>query len=68
MTPTVGLSLSSSSSSSSDDRWEFHKLICVANEARQWYSYATHEVGQLELCLDAVRVALVASKRETATA
>jgi hypothetical protein len=68
MTPTVGSSSSSSSSSSSDDQWEFHELICVVNEACQWYSYATHEVGQLELCLDAVGVALVASKRETAAA
>jgi hypothetical protein len=63
----VGLSLSSSSSSS-DDRWEVHELVRVANEARQRYFDATREVGRLERCLNAIGVALTALERETATA
>ena len=38
------------------------------DEDRQCYSNATREVGQLERCLDAVGVALVASERETTIA
>jgi rhamnose utilization protein RhaD (predicted bifunctional aldolase and dehydrogenase) len=56
----------SSSSSSSDDRLEFCELVRWADEARQCYSNATHEVSRLERYLDTVRVALEASKRETA--
>jgi hypothetical protein len=37
------------------------------DEARQRYSDATHEVSQLERYLDAIRVALEASERETTT-
>ena len=51
-----------------DDRWAFHKLIRGVDEARQRYSDTTHEVGRLELCLDAVKVVLSASERETDTA
>jgi hypothetical protein len=47
---------------------EFHELIRGANEAHQRYSNTTHEVSWLKHCLDAVRVALEASKRETAVA
>lgn len=66
MTPqTVGSSSSSSLSSSSDDQWEFHELIHAADKARQRYSYTTREVGQFELCLETVGVALATSKRET---
>jgi hypothetical protein len=61
---TEGSGSSPSSSSSSDDRREFHELVCAANEAHQRYFDATHEVGQLECCLDAVEVALEASERE----
>ena len=63
MTPPTGGS--SSSSSSSDDWHEFCELIRVVDEVCQCYSNATHEMGQLEHCLDAVRVALAASERET---
>ena len=62
--PTGG---SSSSSSSLDDRCEFCKLVCRADEAHQRYSDATHEVCQLGRCLEAVLVALEALKRETTT-
>ena len=55
----------SCSSSSSDDQQEFHELIHASKEAHQHYSIATHEVSRLERCLDAVGVALEASKRET---
>ena len=65
--PTGGSSSSSSSLSSSDDRCEFHELVLEADEARQCYSDATREVGQLERYLDAVKVALETSERETAT-
>lgn len=60
-----GSSLLSSSLSSLDDRCEFHELVCAADEACQHYSDATREVGSLEHCLDAVRVALEASEMET---
>ena len=59
---------SSSSSSSLDDRREFHELIRGADEARQRFSDATCEVSRLERCLEAVRVVLEASKRETTDA
>ena len=52
--------------SSSDDRREFCKLTHVVDEARQHYSDTTREVVCLERCLDAIRVALEASERETA--
>ena len=61
----VGSSSSSLLSSSSDDRWEFHELVRVVDEVRQQYSDATYEVGRLELCLEAVGVALTASEMET---
>ena len=64
--PTRGLSSSSSSSSCLDDQHEFRELVRRVDEARQRYSDSTYEVSQLECCLDAVRVALEASKRETA--
>jgi hypothetical protein len=66
MTPPTGGS--SSSLSSSDDRREFHELTCKADKACQRYSDATCEASWLEYCLDAVRVALEALERETATA
>ena len=65
MTPPIGGS--SSSLSSLDDRHGFHELIHRVNKARQRYSDATSEVSWLEHCLDAVRVALEASNRETTT-
>ena len=69
MTPPIGGSSSSSSSLSSlDDRREFHELVHRADESHQRYSDATHKVSRLECCLDAIRVALEASERETATA
>jgi hypothetical protein len=60
--------VTSLSSSSSDDRREFREIVHGANEARQRFSNATCEVSRLEHCLKAIRVALEASKRETATA
>jgi hypothetical protein len=50
------------------DRCEFRELIRAADKACQHYSNDTHEVGQLERCLDAIRVALKASKRENVAA
>ena len=38
------------------------------DEARRRFFDATHEVNQLEHCLEAVQVALEASKMETAAA
>ena len=63
MTPPTGGS--SSSSSFSDDQREFYELVHGVDEARQRYSDATSEVSWLEHCLDAIRVALEASERET---
>ena len=63
MTPPIGEL--SSSSASSDDWREFRELVCGADEAYQRYSNATCEVSRLERCLDAIRVALEASERET---
>ena len=51
--------------SSLDDRREFRKLIRGVDEAHQHDSDATHKVRRLERCLDAIRVALEASERET---
>jgi hypothetical protein len=59
---------SSSLSSSSDERREFHKLVRRANESHQPYFDATYKVSLLERYLNAVRVALKASERETAAA
>ena len=56
---------SSTSSSSSDDRREFCGLVRKADEVSQRYSDATREVGQLERYLEAIRMVLEASKRET---
>ena len=39
----------------------------MVDEAHHWYSDATREVGRLELCLNAVGVALSASEREATT-
>jgi hypothetical protein len=50
-----------------DDWCEFRELVRAEDEARQCYSDATHEVGWLERCLDAIRVSLEASERETST-
>ena len=66
MTPPTGGS--SSSSSSLDDRPEFGNLIHGADEARQRFSDFTHEVSQLEHCLEVVQVALGSSERETTVA
>lgn len=51
-----------------DDRWEFRELIRSVDESCWLYSNATWEVGRLELYLDAIEVALSASKRETVAA
>ena len=61
--PTRG---SSSLSSLTDDQREFHELIRGADDDRQRFSDATHEVSRLEHCLVAVRVALEILKMETA--
>ena len=62
-----GSSSSSSLSSCLDDRCEFYELTRAVDEASQRYSETTHEVGWLERCLDAIRVAFMASERETTT-
>jgi hypothetical protein len=64
--PIGGSTSSSSSSSSSNDRREFHELTRAVDEARQHYFDTTRDVVWLEHCLNAVRVALEASERETA--
>ena len=61
----VGLS---SSSLSLGSHREFCHLIHKADEAHRWFSVATHEARQLELYLNAAKVALAASKGETAAA
>ena len=58
----------SSLSSSLDDRHEFRELVYGADEARQRFSDFTHEVSQLEHCLEVVQVALGSSERETTVA
>jgi hypothetical protein len=60
--PTGG---SSSSSPSLDDWHEFCELVHGADKACQHFSDATREVSRLECYLEAVRVALEASERET---
>ena len=65
MTPPTEGSGSPSSSSSLNDLWEFHELVRMLDEAHPRYSDATHEMSQLECCLDIVRVALKAMERET---
>jgi hypothetical protein len=54
-----------SSSSSSESGQDIQNLIRERREARNLYSEATLEVGQLEQCLDAVKIALSASEEET---
>ena len=54
-----------SSSSSSESGWDIQNLIRERREAENLYSNATLEVGQLEQCLDAVKIALSASEEET---
>ena len=60
--PSRGLS---SSSSSLEDWCEFCELIRGADEDLRCYSDATHEVSRLQHYLEAIRVALEASERET---
>jgi hypothetical protein len=55
------LARSSSSSKSGQDIWNH---IRERREARNLYSEATLEVGRLEQCLDAVKIALSASEEE----
>jgi hypothetical protein len=50
------------------DRREFRRLIREVDEAHRWFFVAAHEARQLELNLDATRVALAALKGEFATA
>ena len=62
------VSSSLSSSSSSESGQDIQNLIRERREARNLYSDATLEVGQLEQCLDAIKIALSASKEETSVA
>ena len=55
----------SSSSSESYDSQDVQNLIYERREAENLYSKVTREVGQLELCLDAVKTTLSASEEET---
>ena len=57
--------VSSSSSSSSKSGQDIHNLIHERREAENLYSEATLEVGRLEQCLDAVKIALSESEEET---
>ena len=59
------VSSSSSSDSKSYDGQDVQNLIRERREAENLYSKATLEVGRLEQCLDAVKIALSASKEET---
>ena len=65
----VGSLVSSSSPSSSDsesyDGQDVRNLIRERREAGNLYSKATHEASRLELCLNAVKTTLSASKEET---
>jgi len=54
-----------SSSSSSESSQDIQNLIHERREAKNLYYEATLEVGRLEQCLDAVKIALSASKEET---
>ena len=57
--------VSSSSSSSSEPSPDIKNLIRERREAENLYSEATLEIGWLEQCLDAVKIALSASEEET---
>ena len=59
------VSSSSSSDSESYDGQDVQNLIRERREAENLYSEMMCEVGQLELCLDAVKTALSASEEET---
>jgi hypothetical protein len=63
----VSSSLSSSLSTDSEsyDGQDVWNLIRERREAENLYSEAMHEVGRLELCLDAVETTLSASQEET---
>ena len=63
----VSSSLSSSSSSDSEsyDGQDVQNIIRERREAENLYYEAMREVGRLELCLNAVKIALSASKEET---
>ena len=58
--------VSSSSSSSSESGQDIQNLIRERREARNLYSEATCEVCWLNLCLDAVKIALSSSKTNVA--
>ena len=58
------LSSPSSSSSSSESGQDIWNLIRERREAKNLYSKAMLDVGRLEQCLDAVKIALSASKEE----
>lgn len=62
------MSSSSSSSSSSSDSYgwrDVQNLFNARDEARNMYSESAREVDRLELCLEAVNIALTASEEET---
>ena len=61
----AGSMVSSSSSSSFESGQDIQNLIHERREAGNLYSEATLEVGQLEQCLDAIKMALIASKEQT---
>ena len=60
-----GSMVSSSLSSSSELGQDIRNLICERREGGKLYSEATLEVGWLEQCLDAIKIALSASEEET---
>ena len=57
--------VSSSSSSSSELGQDIQNLIRERREVGNLYSEAMLEVGRLEQCLNAIKIALSASKEET---
>ena len=59
------VSSSSSYDSESYDGQDVWNLIHKRREAGNIYSEATHEVGRLKLCLEAIKIALSASEEET---
>ena len=59
------VSSSLSSSSSSESGQDIQNLIRERREARNLYSDATLEVGQLEQCLDVIKTTLFASEEDT---
>ena len=59
------VSSSSYSSSSFELGQDIWNLIRERREAENLYSKATLEVGRLEQCLDAIKIALSASEEET---